>query len=292
MGLHPILLDKLNAALAPTQDQSLTRRDARLPAVAGKTYAVIGCVGQGRPPSCASRWPSFDGSCLSSGCSTCPSTTIAWTVSGSTSWTCCSRNPNRRHPELRGAETVHWFLDEIQLVPGWERVVRRVMDTEQAQFVVSGSSARMLSRELHTALRGRGMETVIRRSAFVSTCGTVERSRPRPPPNGRARSVPRSNAGSWGTSIKGIFRRPRASPQRSGSSCSRDTSIPCCSVTSWSATASRRSRPSDGSPVIVCVPRRGPSACIGSIAIWARRGWASPRTRSQRCSGTWSTPFS
>jgi len=63
----------------------------------------------------------------------------------------------RRHPELRGREPVYWFLDEIQLVPGWERFVRRLLDSERVEIVVSGSSARMLSREVHTSLRGRGM---------------------------------------------------------------------------------------------------------------------------------------
>lgn len=72
----------------------------------------------------------------------------------------------RRHPELRGEATVHWFLDEIQLVAGWERFVRRILDTEQVEVVVSGSSARMLSREVHTSLRGRGMETVIHPFSF------------------------------------------------------------------------------------------------------------------------------
>jgi predicted AAA+ superfamily ATPase len=72
----------------------------------------------------------------------------------------------RRHPALRGRETVHWFLDEIQLVPEWERFVRRVIDSEKVEIAVSGSSARMLSREVHTSLRGRGMETVIRPFSF------------------------------------------------------------------------------------------------------------------------------
>jgi predicted AAA+ superfamily ATPase len=72
----------------------------------------------------------------------------------------------RRAPALRGRATVHWFLDEIQLVPGWERFVRRVLDTEKVEIVVSGSSARMLSREVHTSLRGRGMATVIRPFSF------------------------------------------------------------------------------------------------------------------------------
>lgn len=61
---------------------------------------------------------------------------------------------------------MHWFLDEIQVVPGWERFVRRVLDTEKAEVAVSGSSARMLSREIHTSLRGRGMATIIRPFSF------------------------------------------------------------------------------------------------------------------------------
>jgi hypothetical protein len=72
----------------------------------------------------------------------------------------------RRYPALRGQETVHWFLDEIQLVPGWERFVRRVLDSEKVEITVSGSSARMLSREVHTSLRGRGIATVIRPFSF------------------------------------------------------------------------------------------------------------------------------
>lgn len=72
----------------------------------------------------------------------------------------------RTHPELRGRQTVHWFLDEIQLVPGWERFCRRVLDTERIELVVSGSLARMLSREVHTSLRGRSMATVIRPFGF------------------------------------------------------------------------------------------------------------------------------
>jgi uncharacterized protein len=71
-----------------------------------------------------------------------------------------------RFPEFRDSEPVYWFLDEIQLVPDWERFVRRVIDTELIDIVVSGSSAKMLSMEVHTSLRGRGMETVISPFSF------------------------------------------------------------------------------------------------------------------------------
>ena len=42
MSLHPVLAEKLSAALEPAPPVALTRRDARLPAVPGKVHAVIG----------------------------------------------------------------------------------------------------------------------------------------------------------------------------------------------------------------------------------------------------------
>lgn len=61
----------------------------------------------------------------------------------------------QRWPERRRTETVAWFLDEIQLVQGWERFVRRLMDEEQVHVYLTGSSADLLSREIATAMRGR-----------------------------------------------------------------------------------------------------------------------------------------
>ena len=42
MSLHPVLAEKLSAALEPAAAPTLTPRDARLPAVSGKVHAVIG----------------------------------------------------------------------------------------------------------------------------------------------------------------------------------------------------------------------------------------------------------
>jgi predicted AAA+ superfamily ATPase len=67
----------------------------------------------------------------------------------------------RRFPALRGKETVTWCFDEIQVVPGWERFVRRLLDSEKVEIFVSGPSAALLSREIATALRGRAWEVVI-----------------------------------------------------------------------------------------------------------------------------------
>ncbi len=72
----------------------------------------------------------------------------------------------RQFPALRGRHTVTWCFDEIQVVPGWERFIRRLLDTEQVEVFLSGSSAALLSRELATAMRGRSWEVVIHPFSF------------------------------------------------------------------------------------------------------------------------------
>ncbi len=64
----------------------------------------------------------------------------------------------RLNPEWRDARRATFYLDEIQVVPGWERFARRLLDTEQIDLFLSGSSAKLLSREVATAMRGRAME--------------------------------------------------------------------------------------------------------------------------------------
>jgi uncharacterized protein len=72
----------------------------------------------------------------------------------------------RRFSEIRGHETVTWCFDEIQQVPGWERFVRRLLDTEKMEIFLSGSSTALLSREVATSMRGRGWEVVIHPFSF------------------------------------------------------------------------------------------------------------------------------
>ncbi len=54
-------------------------------------------------------------------------------------------------------ERIYLFLDEIQNAPGWERWVRRIRDTEDAEVFVTGSSSRVLKRDLASAMRGRSI---------------------------------------------------------------------------------------------------------------------------------------
>ena len=55
----------------------------------------------------------------------------------------------------RYEEPAYLFLDEIQAISGWEQFVLRVLNTENARVYVTGSSARLLSTEIATGLRGR-----------------------------------------------------------------------------------------------------------------------------------------
>jgi predicted AAA+ superfamily ATPase len=174
MPLLDALQEKLSDALLPLAATTLTRRDAVLPAVPGKAHAVIGMRRAGKtcflkqllaerrksgPPE-RSIYLSFDDDRLAG--------------IDASQLDALLEEYFRRHPEIRrksgqrdGKKSrAAWFLDEIQLVDGWDRFVRRVLDTESIDIIVSGSSARMLSREIHSSLRGRAMPTVIAPFSF------------------------------------------------------------------------------------------------------------------------------
>lgn len=166
MNLHPVLRSKLEAGLLPAPDSGITPRDVRVPAIANKAHAVVGMRRAGKSTYLrqlqaerqralqAERavYVSFDDDRLAE----LPLTQLNSLL----------EEYYRNFPQWRGREVVHWFLDEIQLVAGWERFVRRIMDSERVEVTVSGSSARLLSREVHTSLRGRGWETTIRPFSF------------------------------------------------------------------------------------------------------------------------------
>ncbi len=58
------------------------------------------------------------------------------------------------YPANKGKEP-YLFFDEIQNIPAWETFVRRVSDKEKAMILITGSSSKLLSKEIATALRGR-----------------------------------------------------------------------------------------------------------------------------------------
>jgi len=144
----------------------LTRRDTRVPGVPGKTIAVIGMRRSGK--TCF-LWQIL-GDRLARGA---PRESLLFInfederLAGITGAQLglLLEEYFRAHPESR-TRRVGLFFDEIQVVPGWERFVRRVLDSERADVFVSGSSARLLSREVATSMRGRAMEALVHPFSF------------------------------------------------------------------------------------------------------------------------------
>ena len=62
---------------------------------------------------------------------------------------------------LNPQEKPYLFLDEIQEVKEWEKWVRTIHELDKAKIIISGSNAKLLSRELSTLLTGRHLDLVI-----------------------------------------------------------------------------------------------------------------------------------
>lgn len=60
--------------------------------------------------------------------------------------------PNKKHNEK-----IYCFFDEIQVIPGWEAFIDRMLRTENCMVYLSGSSAQLLSKEVATQMRGRAL---------------------------------------------------------------------------------------------------------------------------------------
>ena len=161
-----VLRAKLDESLAAAP-RRLTHRDVRLPAIPGKAFAVIGVRRSGKTSFLAQcRAARLQGGAPSEsqlllllederliGLTV---TDLGWLI----------EEHARRFPGLHSGGGVTLYLDEVQYVPGWEGLVRRLMDTGGADVFVTGSSARLLSREVATSLRGRAMEVLVHPFSF------------------------------------------------------------------------------------------------------------------------------
>ncbi len=65
-----------------------------------------------------------------------------------------------RFPENRDVKC-HFFFDGIQCVAKWELFIGRLLDTENIQVYLTGSSSKLLSKGIATSLRGRSISTEI-----------------------------------------------------------------------------------------------------------------------------------
>lgn len=81
------------------------------------------------------------------------------------------------HPENHDWP-VHLFLDEIQVVDGWPAVLRRFLDTRDVRITVTGSSSKLLSTEIATALRGRSLDCEVAPFSFSERLRHLGKSLP------------------------------------------------------------------------------------------------------------------
>lgn len=70
------------------------------------------------------------------------------------------------HIEMYGVSPRYIFLDEMQNIDGWEKFARRMADSKYRVYL-TGSNAKMLSREIMTTLGGRYMEKDVYPYSFV-----------------------------------------------------------------------------------------------------------------------------
>ncbi len=68
------------------------------------------------------------------------------------------------HAEMYGTQPM-LFLDEVQVIDGWEKFARRLADTKYSVWI-TGSNAKMLSSEVMTTLGGRYLSTEVYPYAF------------------------------------------------------------------------------------------------------------------------------
>jgi predicted AAA+ superfamily ATPase len=68
---------------------------------------------------------------------------------------------------VRGGGRIYLLLDEVQLVPGWERMVNALFAGKQADIFITGSNSTLLSSELSSLLSGRYVQFLIRPLSFA-----------------------------------------------------------------------------------------------------------------------------
>jgi predicted AAA+ superfamily ATPase len=160
--LRAKLAEALTAPLGP-----LTQRDIRLPTIRGKALAVIGVRRGGKTSFLHHRMADHIAkghpreSQLLVGLE---DERLAGMTAADLGW--LLEEHARQFPAIRASGALAVYLDEIQVVPGWETLVRRLVDARDVELFVSGSSAKLLSREVASSLRGRAMEVLVHPFSF------------------------------------------------------------------------------------------------------------------------------
>ncbi len=60
----------------------------------------------------------------------------------------------------------YMFLDEVQNIENWHQVIRRYHKSKNVELTITGSSAKLLSKEINTSLRGRSLSVEVMPYSF------------------------------------------------------------------------------------------------------------------------------
>lgn len=161
-----LLRDKLAESMA-AEIPARIARDVRVPGIPGKALAVVGVrrggktsfllrrmaeqIAAGRPRESQLLLELEDERLTD-----ITAADLGWLV----------EEHGRRHPHVRQDGTLSLYLDEVQVVPEWEALVHRLLAAGNVDIAVSGSSSKLLSREVATSLRGRAMELLVHPFSF------------------------------------------------------------------------------------------------------------------------------
>ena len=150
----------LDSLTTPIPD--FTKRDAYLPEIKGKAVAIIGMRRSGKTtfmwqilskrlqngiPRKNLLYMNFEDERLED----LKAIDLQWIV----------EEYFKYNPDNRDVSGVTFFLDEIQRISGWESFIRRILDEEKIEIFLSGSSSKLLSREIATSMRGRALESTL-----------------------------------------------------------------------------------------------------------------------------------
>jgi len=67
----------------------------------------------------------------------------------------------RIYIDVTGKTPRYLYLDEVQNLKGWEIIVREIHDLKKYRIIITGSSSKLLSREIATQLRGRTLSYIL-----------------------------------------------------------------------------------------------------------------------------------
>lgn len=83
------------------------------------------------------------------------------------------------YPAYLNRKDIYFFFDEIHEVDGWEKFIRRLLDQEKMQLYITGSSSKMLSKEIASSLRGRTLEQEIFPFSFSEYLQKLQIAKPK-----------------------------------------------------------------------------------------------------------------